>query len=36
MREDKRNDNWFAVESISFELKMEGEGKKTIFHYGMR
>ena len=28
-RADERNGNWFAVESKSFELKMEGEGKKT-------
>ena len=29
MREDERNGNWFAVESKSFEFKMEGEGKKA-------
>ena len=29
MREDERNGNWFAVESKSFELKLEGEGKKA-------
>ena len=28
VREDERNGNWFAVESKSFEFKMEGEGKK--------
>ena len=31
MREDERNGNWFAVESKSFELTIEGEGKKTKF-----
>ena len=29
MREDERNGNWFAVESKTFELMMEGKGKKT-------
>ena len=29
MREDERNRNWFAVESKSFELTTEGEGKKA-------
>ena len=29
MREDERNGNWFAVESKSFEFKMEGIGKKA-------
>ena len=28
-REDERNGNWFAVESKSFEFKMEGIGKKA-------
>ena len=29
MREDERNGNWFAVESKSFEFKMEGIGIKA-------
>ena len=29
VRVDERNGNWFAVESKSFELTMEGKGKKT-------
>ena len=29
MRVDERNENWFAVESKSYELTMEGKGKKT-------
>ena len=28
MREDERNGNWLAIEPKSFELTMEGEGKK--------
>ena len=29
VRVDERNENWFAVESKSYELTMEGKGKKT-------
>ena len=29
VRADERNGNWFAVESKSFELRLEGKGKKT-------
>ena len=29
VRIDERNGNWFAVESKSFELTLEGKGKKT-------
>ena len=28
MCEDERNSNWFVVESKSFEISMEGEGRK--------
>ena len=31
LRVDERNENWFAVESKSFELTMEGKGKKTRY-----
>ena len=31
MREEERNGNWFAVESKSFELKMEGIGRKAKY-----
>ena len=31
MREEERNGNWFAVESKSFELKVEGLGKKAKY-----
>ena len=29
MREDNRNKNWFVVESKSFEISTEGEGRKV-------
>ena len=28
MRSDERNANWFAVEAKSFEITVDGEGKK--------
>ena len=31
MREDEGNNNWFAVESKSFKISVEGEGRKTKF-----
>ena len=31
MRVDERNANWFAVEAKSFEITMDGEGKKTKY-----
>ena len=37
MRVDKRNANWFAVEAKSFEITVEGEGKKqnTLLQNGV-
>ena len=31
MRSDKRNANWFAVEAKSFEITVDGEGKKAKY-----
>ena len=31
MRVDERNGNWFAVKAKSFEIMVEGEGKKTKY-----
>ena len=31
MLENERNSNWFAIESKSFKISMEGEGKKERF-----
>ena len=31
MRVDERNGNWFAIEAKSFEITVEGEGKKTKY-----
>ena len=31
MNNNERNGNWFAVEAKSFEITVEGEGKKTKY-----
>ena len=36
MREDERNNNWFAMESKSFEISTEGEGRKLKFFISER